>query len=103
MPLIWTGRLDSVELELEDIVGPDGDVVDLNERMDRLEGKAPELIKTLKAREKRGAEPLELGPLKQRVDALQTKLEAFGETLGKAAAKKPAPSASSPDGAAQAP
>ena len=92
------GRLDSVELELEDIVGPDGDVVDLNERMDRLEGKAPELIKSLKAREKRGAEPLELGPLKQRVDALQTKLEAFGETLGKAAAKKPAPSASESDG-----
>ena len=26
------GRLDNVELELEDIVGPDGDVVDLNER-----------------------------------------------------------------------
>ena len=32
------GRLDRLELEMEDIVGPDGDVIDLNERMDRIEG-----------------------------------------------------------------
>ena len=42
------GRLDRLEDELHDIVGPDGDVVDLNERMDRLEGRAPELIAALK-------------------------------------------------------
>ncbi len=35
-----TGRVTRIEDELDDIIGPDGDVVDLNERMDRLEGVA---------------------------------------------------------------
>ena len=45
------GRLDKVEDELEDLVGPDGDVVDLNERMDLIEGQAPALIAGLRERE----------------------------------------------------
>lgn len=45
------GRLTRIEDELEDLVGPDGDVVDLNERMDRIEGQAPDLIASLRARE----------------------------------------------------
>lgn len=45
------GRLTRIEDELEDIVGKDGDLVDLNERMDLLEGRAPELIANLRARE----------------------------------------------------
>ncbi len=46
------GRLDRLELEVEDLVGPDGDVVDLNERMDRVEGKAPGLLAELRERER---------------------------------------------------
>ena len=83
------GRLDSVELELEDIVGPDGDVVDLNERMDRLEGKAPDLIKNLRAREKRAPDPVDFGELKQQIDAIQSKLEALGDAVGEAQTVKP--------------
>ncbi len=45
------GRLTRIEDELEDIVGPDGDIVDLNERMDLLEDRAPDLIANLRARE----------------------------------------------------
>lgn len=45
------GRLTHLEDELEDIVGPDGDLVDLNERMDLLEDRAPDLIANLRARE----------------------------------------------------
>ena len=45
------GRLTHIEDELEDIVGKDGDLVDLNERMDLLEARAPELIANLRARE----------------------------------------------------
>lgn len=45
------GRLTRIEDELEDLIGPDGDVVDLNERMDRIEGQAPDLIASLRARE----------------------------------------------------
>jgi len=89
------GRLDKVEFEIEDIVGPDGDVVDLNERMDRLEGKAPELIKTLKAREKRAPEAPSLGGVKAQVEAMQAKLEALGDAVGKA---RPAPAADSDTG-----
>ena len=84
------GRLDSVELELEDIVGPDGDVVDLNERMDRLEGKAPDLIKNLRAREKRAPDPVDFGGLKQQIDAIQSKLEALGDAVGEAQSVTPA-------------
>jgi hypothetical protein len=46
------GRLDRLELEMEDLVGPDGDVVDLNDRMDRVEGRAPDLISAIKERER---------------------------------------------------
>ena len=45
------GRITHIEDELEDLIGPDGDVVDLNERMDRIEGRAPELIQSLRERE----------------------------------------------------
>lgn len=45
------GKLTRIEDEIEDIVGKDGDLVDLNERMDALEARAPELIANLRARE----------------------------------------------------
>jgi len=45
------GRLTRIEDELEDIVGTDGDIVDLNERMDLLEAQAPDLIANLRQRE----------------------------------------------------
>jgi hypothetical protein len=35
------GRIAHLEDELEDLVGPDGDVVDLGDRLDRLEGRSP--------------------------------------------------------------
>jgi len=78
------GRLDRLELELEDIIGPDGDVVDLNERMDRVEGKAPELIASLRTREKRAPEQLGLDSLKAQVSELQSRLEELGDALGQA-------------------
>lgn len=61
------GRLDRIEDELEDLVGPDGDVVDLNERMDRIEGQAPDLIARLRARE--------AGPSEDRIDVLSREVE----------------------------
>ena len=102
-----TSRLDAIDLD-----GGDWITLSLSSRtssdqtatswtstsMDRLEGGPPELIKKLRAREKRGTEPLELGPLKQRVDVLQTKLEALGDSLGKAVAKKQASSTPESDG-----
>lgn len=45
------GRLTRIEDELDDIVGTDGDLIDLNERMDLLEERAPDLIANLRARE----------------------------------------------------
>lgn len=45
------GRLTHLEDELDDIVGPDGDIIDLSERMEVLEDRAPELIANLRARE----------------------------------------------------
>lgn len=82
------GRLTRLEDELEDIVGPDGDIVDLNERMDQLEGRAPELIANLRAREgETGRERIErldlhiqglrdrIADVDRAVDALRTAMQ----------------------------
>jgi hypothetical protein len=71
------GRLDRVELEMEDIVGPNGDVVDLNERMDRVEGKAPELIRSLRKRERDQPEPARLEDLNRQLHTLGVQVEAM--------------------------
>ena len=71
------GRLDRLELELEDIIGPDGDVIDLNERMDRIEGTAPDLIRSLRQREKNRPEPVSTEELRKQIDALGAQLEAM--------------------------
>ncbi len=71
------GRLDRLELEMEDIVGPDGDVVDLNERMDRIEGKAPELIRSLRKRERNQPEPARLEDLAGQLRAFGVQLDAM--------------------------
>jgi len=63
------GRLIRIEDELEDLIGPDGDVVDLNERMDRVEGQAPDLIANLRAREKEQSRE-RVGVLRQDIDQL---------------------------------
>jgi len=71
------GRLDRLELEMVDIVGPNGDVVDLNERMDRVEGKAPELIRTLRKRERDQPEPARLEDLNRHLHSLGVQLESM--------------------------
>lgn len=82
------GRLTRMEDELEDIVGPDGDIVDLNERMDRLEGRAPELIANLRAREgESGRERLErldqsIQSVRDRVADVDRAVEALRTALG---------------------
>ncbi|NOY28438.1 MAG: hypothetical protein GXP62_21485 [Oligoflexia bacterium] len=68
------GRIIHIEDELEDLVGPDGDVVDLNERMDRIEGQAPRLIASLRARE------AELS--RERVGVLRVDLDQLTHQIG---------------------
>lgn len=69
------GRITRIEDELEDIVGPDGDLVDLNERMDLLEERAPDLIANLRKREgESGRERLN-----QMDDALRALRDRVGE------------------------
>ncbi|RME24636.1 MAG: hypothetical protein D6798_10740 [Deltaproteobacteria bacterium] len=68
------GRLIRIEDELEDLIGPDGDVVDLNERMDRIEGKAPELIANLRLREKEQSRE-RVGVLRKDIDQLSQTIE----------------------------
>ncbi len=75
------GRLDRLELELEDIVGPDGDVVDLNQRMDRLEGTAPDLIASLRERERQAPRQLQLQELAKAQQLLQVGLGALANTV----------------------
>ena len=75
------GRLDRVEDELQDLIGPDGDVIDLNERMDRLEGRAPELIRHLKEREKSAPEQLQLEDIRIQIQGVLEKLEAMSEEV----------------------
>lgn len=92
------GRLDRIEDELEDLVGPDGDVVDLNERMDRIEGRAPELIEALRKREAQAA-AAPPPSLTTRVDQIQAGLASLRtdvETIESAIAElraTPAPTA----------
>ena len=69
------GRLDRLELEMEDIIGPDGDVIDLNERMDRVEGQAPDLIRSLRQREKDRPEPISTDELRRQIETLSTQME----------------------------
>ncbi len=83
------GRLRSLEDELQDIVGPDGDVVDLSERMDRLEGKAPELIEQLRAREAAAAEPVDVDELDERLQGLVGRVGGLEEAMVKAREAKP--------------
>ncbi|MEC8192942.1 MAG: hypothetical protein VX944_07065 [Myxococcota bacterium] len=96
------GRLDRIEDELYEIIGPDGDVVDLNERMDRLEGRAPELIAALRKREKSAPQQLRLEDLKRHLEATRLQLASLVErveTLGDAVPKKASKSAASADAA----
>lgn len=64
------GRVSRIEDELEDIVGPDGDVVDLVERMDALERRAGTPEKNGAAR--RTEDPV--GQLRRRIEALEARL-----------------------------
>ena len=61
------GRIPRLEDELEDLVGPDGDVVDLTERMDILEGVSPEGLRMVHPGP---ASTLDTAALETRIDAL---------------------------------
>lgn len=74
------GRLQRLEDEMEDLVGPDGDVVDLNERMDRIEGRAPELIASLRNREPPVSQE-KLDELRRETEALRAVLSVAEATL----------------------
>jgi len=92
------GRVHRLEDELEDLVGPHGDVVDLNERMDRIEGTAPELIDALRERE-RGAAPDEMTLLREGFEAIREELTRLEQRLDErdvelaAQAERPEPTA----------
>jgi hypothetical protein len=75
------GRLERVEDELYELIGADGDVIDLNERMDRLEGRAPELIRHLKEREKSAPNQLRLEVLRSQIDEASSQLESLTEQV----------------------
>lgn len=66
------GRVTHLEDEMEDLVGPDGDVVDLNERMDRVECRPPEL---------RVLQAPEVAALQERVERLLRRVEELEATL----------------------
>jgi hypothetical protein len=68
------GRLDRLELEMVDLVGPQGDVVDLNSRMDSVESRAPELIRNLRKRDKNAPDQLALGELKISLDGIRVQI-----------------------------
>ena len=68
------GRLDRLELEMEDLVGPGGDVVDLNSRMDSVESRAPDLIRNLRKRDKNAPEQLALGELQRSIDGIKVQM-----------------------------
>lgn len=76
------GRLMRIEDELEDLIGPDGDVVDLNERMDRIEGQAPDLIASLRAREAEMSRE-RLGVMRRDLDQVGLALAELRERLGR--------------------
>jgi hypothetical protein len=75
------GRLDRTELELEELIGPDGDVVDLNDRMDRMEGRAPVLIARLRQKEQDEPRQLEVAELSKGLGSAQFDLIALGEMI----------------------
>jgi hypothetical protein len=75
------GRIDKLELELDDLVGPDGDVVDLNERMDRVEGHAPELIAALRVRERDAPQQARLHDLRGQIDAIGVQLAEMKDAI----------------------
>lgn len=77
------GRLTRIEDELEDLVGPDGDVVDLNERMDRLEDRAPELIENLRRREAELSRE-RVSVLRKEVDELTGRVEGLQQAVAQA-------------------
>jgi hypothetical protein len=81
------GRVMRIEDELEDIVGPDGDVVDLLERMDRIEGRAPELLANLA----RHRPPLEEPGAAARAKVLGDALAAIERRVAALEARPPAP------------
>ncbi len=85
------GRLTWVEDRLDDIDGPDGDIIDLVERMFRLERKAPELFEMLEDEPRREAMlRVRISQLEQMLKALGAQLEAVGGTG--AAPEPPTPS-----------
>ena len=92
------GRLDKLELEFEDIVGPDGDVVDLNERMDRIEGKAPELIASLRERERHAPQQRQITDVLEVMEKMQARINSLEFTLtGLVEAQSAKPAKQSPE------
>lgn len=83
------GRLDRIEDELHELVGPDGDVVDLNERMDRLEGRAPELIAALKKREKDAPGQARVDELKRHLEAARMQIASLSDRVEDLSKSKP--------------
>lgn len=69
------GRVTHLEDEMEDIVGPDGDIVDLNERMDLLEGRGSDLRVAIGSAELRQLEE-RIAALARRVEELEACLVA---------------------------
>ena len=72
------GRVLRLEDELEDIVGPDGDVVDLTERMDMLEGVVPEGLRMVHPGP---ASTLDTAALETRIDALAHRVADLEQSL----------------------
>jgi len=81
------GRLDRVEDELYELISADGDVCDLNQRMDRLEGRAPELIRHLKEREASAPEQLRLEGLRNQIQDANVQIESLAEQVSALLAK----------------
>ena len=81
------GRLDRLEMEMEDIVGSDGDIVDLNERMDRIEGQAPDLIKALRKRERTAPQQRQFEDLHRQIDGLRSQFEGLAQATAPAPKK----------------
>lgn len=83
------GRVTHLEDELEDLVGPDGDVVDLHERMDALEAQEPGLHVVTGG--------MDLRALEARIAALAARVEELEACLvARAPDPSPPPSPPSP-------
>lgn len=77
------GRLDLIEDELEDLVGPDGDLIDLLERVERLEGSGPvpKRIPPPPSGPIARMDPRFIAALAERVEALTLQVAGFDDKL----------------------